>query len=138
MKKLIIFLSLILFVSISQKADAQVVYHNGPAVSVLEKLPDSVKINGGQHVNFGISYEQFGLFWLPLWNYGEVKYALISDDENSYWDLTEEDIELLKSEYNMDIKDKPEIPFWTKVGLKPVIILLLLFIIWGQISGKKE
>ncbi len=132
-----ILLLLLLFTGIAQTASAKgaIVYHTGPKGSTLEMLPADAVIDG-QHVNFGVVYDQFGLFWLPLWNYGETEYALISDDENTFWSLDEETLEMVKSEYELDIPDTPSIPFWQKVGLKPVVILLFLFFILGKIRGK--
>ena len=123
----------------SQEISAKgiIVYHNGLQVSEVEKLPAEAILDG-QHVNLGVSYEQFGLFWLPVWNYGEPQYVLISDDEETYWDLDEELLSGIKEEYSLDIPDTPEIPLWQKIGLKPVIILLIAFIIWGQFGNKPK
>lgn len=130
--------SLFLF-GFSQNASAKgaLVYHNGLQVSKINDLPAEAIIDG-QHVNLGVSYEQFGLFWLPVWNYGDTNYVLISDDENTYWDLDEELLTQIKEEYNLDIPDNAQIPLWQKIGLKPIIILLLLFFIWGKISGRRQ
>ena len=132
-----VLLLLLLFTGVAQTASAKgaIVYHTGPKGSTLEILPSDAVIDG-QHVNFGVVYDQFGLFWLPLWNYGETEYALIADDENTFWSLDEETLKMVKTEYSLDIPDTPSIPFWQKVGLKPVVILLLLFFILGKIRGK--
>lgn len=139
MKKAIILLLTFFLLGISQNISAKgvIFYHTGQKISVIEELPEDAAIDG-EHVNLAVSYEQFGLFWMPVWNYGETAYVLLSDDEKTYWDLDEELLQDIKKEYNLDIPDKPELPLWQKIGLKPVIILFIIFIIWGQFGGKKE
>lgn len=104
------------------------VYHAGPKASVINRLPTDAQIDG-EHVNLGVIYEQFGLFWLPVWNYGDTRYVLLSDDEETYWDIDDETLQSVKTDYSLDIPDAPEIPLWQKIGLKPVIILFLLFLV---------
>ena len=139
MKKIIISLLCLLAFSSLQHAEAKgiIIYHNGDTFKTLEQLPPEAEIDG-THVNLGVAFKQFGLFWLPLWNYGDVEYALISDNEENAWVLDGEDLAYYKTEFNLDIPDEPSIPFWTKVGLKPIVILLILFLIWGNIPSKKK
>jgi len=139
MKKLFTVLFVLFALGASQKIEAKgvIVYHDGPTFKTIKELPQDQTIEG-KHVNLGIAFEQFGLFWLPLWNYGDVKYALVTDNEEEAWEIDEETLAELKSEFNLDIADTPSIPFWHKVGLKPVVILLLILIIWGYIPSKKR
>jgi len=137
MKK-ILFITLLFFtIGTLQKAHAVVIYHNGNTFVTTEKLPADEVVNG-QHVNFGVAFEQFGLFWLPLWNYGEVKYALISDNEENAWILADDEVAHLKEEYNLQIAAMPSIPLWHQIGLKPVILLLIIFIIWSEVSKRRK
>ena len=139
MKKFIFLFSLTISLLISQNAEAKgvIIYHDGPRFKTTEQLPAECDIDG-KHVNLGVAYEQFGIFWLPLWNYGETRYVLVSDDEESAWELDGKQLAELKSEYNLNIPENPSIPFWEKVGLKPLVIILLLLIIWGYLPGKKK
>jgi len=135
-----LFLAVILVcLGIAQGVEAKgvIVYHNGPTVSKVVDLPAETIVED-LHVNLGVMYDQFGLFWLPVWNYGEPKYVLIDDAEETYWDLSSDDLNFIKEEYNVEIEDTPTIPFWTQVGLKPVIAGLLGFIVWGQFRKKEE
>ena len=131
--------SLTISLLISQNAEAKgvIIYHDGPRFKTVEQLPTEWEIDG-KHVNLGVAYEQFGIFRLPLWNYGETRYILVSDDEESAWELDGKQLAELKSEHNLNIPENPLIPFWEKVGLKPVVIILLLLIIWGYLLGKKR
>lgn len=139
MKKRFIILSLFtLFFSVQFiQAKGVIIYHNGPKVEVKEELPEDAFIND-EHVNLGVMYNQFGLFWLPLWNYGTPQYVLINDKEDTYYDLDEEDIALLQEEYGVNLAKAPKPSLWQQIGLKPVIVLLVFFLIWGNIGGKKD
>lgn len=130
MKKAQILLLFFLLIGSAQTVSAKglFVYHAGPKGSTIEQLPADAQVDG-THVNLGVIYEQFGLFWLPVWNYGETRYVLLSDDEETYWDMDDETLQSVKTDYSLDLPDTPEIPLWQKIGLKPVIILFLIFLI---------
>ena len=139
MKKVLLLLLFIVVISITNKAEARgvVVYHNGPTYNVTEKLPADCVIDG-DHVNLAVMYKQFGLFWLPIWNYGTPEYILLSDNEKDYWELDKETLDSIKSTYNISIPDEPSPSLWNKIGLKPVIIILLILIIWSMFKSKPE
>lgn len=121
------------------QAKGVVVYHNGPKFEIREKLPPQAIVNQ-KHVNIGVAYEQFGIFWLPLWNYGTTTYALVTDDKEVAWTLTNEELEAIKTEYNIDIElpENPSPTLWNQIGIKPIIILLLLAVIWGLYDESKK
>ena len=51
------------------------------------------------HVNLGVMYEQFSIFWIPMWNYGETKFVLVNDKKDTYYDLSAEEIQTLKTDF---------------------------------------
>ena len=57
---------------------------------------------------------------------------LINDKKDTYYDLDKEDIEALKSEFNVKISDKPSIGFWNKVGGKIIwaLVIIATFCSW--------
>lgn len=129
--KRLLFIMLILFsIGSVQKIEAKgvIFYGLGETISTTQTLPEEVILDG-QHVNIGVHYEQFSLFWIPIWNYGDVTNVLVNDKEDTYWDIDEEDIEHLKTEFDVEVGEA-EIPFWTKVGGKPIVVLLVLFLIF--------
>lgn len=142
MKKIILVLSvfcLSLVASLSASARGVIVYSNGEELKTLEKLPaECVIMEDGTHVNFGIHYESFSLFWMPVWNYGDYKYALVSDAEDTWTELTVEEAKAIGKEYKFDVPDQPTLPLLTQIGLKPVFILILLYILYSVFSGKKK
>lgn len=132
---LVLFLSTCIYSQIQAKG--VIIYNNGPKVEVVKDLPADCIIEK-DHVNLGVMYDQFGLFWLPVWNYGTPQYVLISDNEETYWEVTDEDIEYLKNEYNIGTLNSPEPSLWNKIGLKPVFVALIIFICWSIIDDKRK
>lgn len=138
MKKMFLALLGFMFILAIQEVQAKgvIIYGTGPKLEVTEKLSEEAII-GNTHVNLGVMYDQFSLFWLPVWNYSKAQYVYISDDETTYWDLDEEDIAFLSEEYKIELTEASP-SLWNKIGLKPVIIFLVITLIWGAISSKKD
>lgn len=124
--------------SIPASARGVIVYGIGDALKKIHELPDSLTNDEGNHFNLGVHYQSFSLFWCPVWNYGEYKYALVDDKEEKYIDITTEEAKEIAKEYKFDIPDQPSLPLGTQLGLKPVILLLIVLGIYGQFSGKKK
>ena len=134
MKKIILTISLfVVLFFMANNASAKIVflYSNGEKVDLVEKLPEDAMLDN-EHVNLGVMYSQFSMFWVPLWNYGETKYVLINDRKNTYFDLSAEDLEIIKSDYNIDIPENYTIGFWDRVGGKLVLcaIIIIIAILW--------
>lgn len=139
MKKIILFIFMLFCLGALQQVEAKgvIVYHSGIHLETRDKLPTDAVVDG-THVNIGVAYDQFGLFWMPVWNYSEAQYVLVSDDEETYWELDADTIAQLAKEYNVELSEKPSPSLWNKVGLKPVLALLLVAIVWGYLPGKKK
>jgi len=140
MKKVIFTLVLfgaMFFAANTASAKGIIIYSNGEKIEEVKQLPDSVILND-EHVNLGVMYKQFSIFWIPMWNYGETKFVLINDKKNTYYDLTEEDIEMLKTEFNVEVPQKAAIGFWNKTGGKIVWGALILLAIFGWFSSRKD
>ena len=121
-------------------ADVVIFYSNGEKVEVVSKLPADAVIDGS-HVNLGVMYKQFAIFWIPMWNYGDVKYVLINDKKDTYYDLDEEvTIAMLKEEFDLNVPDVPSIGFWNKIGGKIIwgAVLLVLAGIWWVTHKDKD
>lgn len=139
MKKILFLLFALFTFGATQTIEAKgvIIYHNGPQVSQVAELPEEANIDE-THVNLGVMYDQFGLFWLPVWNYGNPQYVLINDSKDTYWDIDDEFVQQLKDEYTLEIPQKAEIPLFQKIGLKPIIILVILYFVWGAIKPKRK
>lgn len=144
MKKLTLtfVLSLSLFFTLhSASAAGVIIYGNGEKIEMAQEFPAEVVIDD-EHVNLGVMYEQFSIFWVPIWNYGKTEFVFVNDTNDTYWELTAEDVETLKSEYAVEIPAEPTIGFWNRIGGKLVWGAVILALIWGTMgrkkSGKKE
>ncbi|MDR0232519.1 MAG: hypothetical protein LBI82_10425 [Dysgonamonadaceae bacterium] len=139
MKKVILTLSLfgaLFFTANTVSAKGVIIYSNGEKIEVIQKLDEDVTIND-EHVNLGVMYDQFSIFWIPIWNYGGTKYVLINDKRDTYYDLDDEDFETLKTEFNVGIPDIPTIGFWNRAGGKIVwAVVLFAAIFYGVINRK--
>jgi hypothetical protein len=129
-----------LFTTHSVSAGGIIIYGKGPKFELKEKLPDDF-LQDGQHLNFGIAYEQFSIFWIPVWNYGDTQYVLVTDDLKMAYELNGEDQYYLSEEFDLDTSSVPKISFWNKTGGKLVwgmCILLLLVLIWSLQHKEEE
>lgn len=141
MKKFILFLAVFcLSIAAAPKASAKglIIYSNGEELKTLHELPEEAKMDDGTHVNLGVHYESFSLFWMPVWNYGEYKYALVNDAEDTYEELTSEEAQEIGKKFGIDVPAEPSLPLLSQIGLKPIIILGLLIWVFSLFSGKDE
>ncbi|MDR2885344.1 MAG: hypothetical protein LBU95_00995 [Rikenellaceae bacterium] len=139
MKKIL--LSVLFLVAFSFAASAitpaiPVIYGNGPEFVKLKTLPDSVTLDD-KHVNFGVAFEEFHIFWIPVWTYGDVEYVAIEDNGKSAYRLDEEDLAHLSEAYGIDTEKKPSVPFWHKIGGKLIWASVIVLAVWG-FGGKKN
>jgi len=140
MKKVVLALTLfgaLFFTANTASARGIIIYSNGEKIEVVKQLPENA-IYDGQHVNLGVMYNQFAIFWIPMWNYGETKYVLVNDKKDTYYDLTAEDSEILKTNFNVEIPQNPTIGFWNKTGGKLIWIAVILVIASGWWFSRKD
>lgn len=141
MKKIIIAILLISLGSL-QAIEAKgiplpILYSSGETLSEIKELPEDCTIDK-EHVNLGVIYEQFALFGIPIWNYGETKNVLINEKKDTYWDLDSETIQILRDDYGVEVPEKASVPFWTQVGGKPIIVLIIITLIYSSFIKKEE
>jgi len=125
------------FAANTASARGIIVYSNGEKIELTKELPADVTIDG-THVNLGVMYDQFAIFWVPMWNYGETRFVLFNDKKNTYWDVDEETIEILKTDFNVEVPAKPTIGFWNKIGGKLIWFGVILLAFWGWWSSRKD
>ena len=140
MKKLIFVFTLFagLFVTAATaSAGIPVVYSYGPETEVVAQLPDSVMVDG-EHVNLGVMYDRFSIFWIPMWNYGETKYVLLNNKKDTYWDLSAENMAFIRAEFNVAVPEEPRIGFWNRTGGKLIWGIIILAAVYGFRSNRKD
>ena len=122
-----------------QAASIPIFWSSGEVLSTVEKLPNEFVNDQNEHLNLAILHKRFSLFWIPIWNYGDFEYVLSTDDEKTYYSVVDSDyIEYLEAEYDMKISAMPSLSIWQKIGGKPLLALLIAFIIWSYIPKKKD
>ncbi len=141
MKKLIFTLVLsgaFVLTATTVSARGVIVYSNGEKIEVTQKLPEDVMLIEDEHVNVGVMYKQFSIFWIPMWNYGETVHVLVNDAKDTYWDLTAEEVAFVNEEYGLAIPEVPRIGFWNKIGGKLIWGAVILLALWGWWIGRKN
>ena len=142
----LIALLIIVFSLLGTKANAiPVFYSDGNEVTTIEELPNTedfdfeTKNGATKHIDLGVMHQEFAIFGIPIWNYGEYKYVLFHDNGNNfdYITLDKEDIEALQS-LNYDIPDQPELPFWNTIGGKLLVLGVIALFIVGSTWLKKN
>lgn len=116
-----------------QEAKIPIIYSSGEALTEVKTLPKDAVFDDGTHFNLGVYHNQFSIFYMPIWNYGNPQYALINDKKDQYIVLDQEDVKEVSKEYNLQLSETPSLPWTTKIGGKPIIILILLFSLRGFI-----
>ncbi|MGM9802664.1 MAG: hypothetical protein ACI308_00650 [Muribaculaceae bacterium] len=146
MKKFLVlfaFFAVMSTANVSAKVSIPILYSTGETVvecypmpqNSVYQLSDSKGIT--HYSSLGIRFEQFSVFYIPLFNYGETQYVLYCDDTGEYdytfSSLSNDDIEYIREDTGFDIPNEPELPFWHVWGGKLLalgIVLLLAGVYW--------
>lgn len=143
---MILFIAFCCLYALKANAGIAVVYGDGDKISLVKELPKSEEFiiqdadDECYHANLGVKYEQFSLFYIPIWNYGDYTYVLYAEDKKGeylYASLSEEDIALLQSVFG-GIPDIPKLPFWDSVGGKLLILGIIIFFCFLGYRANKE
>ncbi len=132
MKKLLCFaLTLFAVFSFTQTAEAKIpfFYSTGAATQEIHKFEEPIDLDGDKAECIGIVFDQFSIFTVPIWNYGEQVYALYTESGNTinYYELTPEDVEAFSAEFGIELDpNNPTLSFWNRIGGK--LVLLLVFV----------
>lgn len=144
MKFKIIVLSLLtLFFSnknINAKIPIPIPYSNGPKIVFAKQLPNEKKYQiqasdgSWHHADIGIMFNQYSIFFIPLYNYGGAKYVLFSNNDIDGTTYSEEGGNAVIAELNFNgvhLPDPPKLPFWDETGGKlvwaSIIIVICLY-----------
>jgi len=137
---------LFLFICIDAKAsDFPIIYSNGETFEKVLTLPNTEEFQFEYsermyHGDLGIRYDQFCLFWIPLFNYGDKKYVLFNErkDDYVYVELTNDGIKYLQDIYGSStIPNTPKPSFWNEWGGK-LVALLIIALAWFLFSPDSE
>jgi len=136
MNKAILFLSFIFLFSTQVEAKGVVpICTSCEYIQLVQDLPDieAFQLETGEYLDLGYKYKQFWVVWVPFWNF-EGEYCLMNPaDDETFYELSQEDLDFLASDHNVTFKSNP-ISFWNKIGGKLVGGALLGLIAWGYIA----
>ena len=90
-------------------------------------------------VNLATFHQEFNIaYLLPLYIEKEPRLVGYCEKEDTYYELTEEQLATILKENNLDGEKLNKVSFYSRYGGKAVGLLIIALIIWGCIPGKKK
>ena len=137
---LMIFLSV--FGSTAFAKSAPVLFSwGGDSFYKVADLPDTYQYQfNSDYVDIGVKYSEIQIFFLPVWQYDMKYVAVIPNNSDSYYDLSNEEVMELAKSASISIPpiSQVKLDFWTAWGGKMVLALLIaLFVLYVRGSEKE-
>jgi hypothetical protein len=112
-------------------------------VKVVHDLPNTEEFSeNNSTTNFldlATFHEEFNIAWvLPLWITIDPKLVLYSKASDTYYELSEEELNTIIKNNNLNKEDLLNIGFYKKFGGKIVGVLIILLILWGTFGRSKK
>lgn len=104
-------------------------------------LPDTeeYQTDDGNYIDLATFHQEFNIaYLLPLYIEKEPRLVGYCEKEDTYYELTEEQLATILKENNLDGEKLNKIGFYSRYGGKAVGLLIIALIIWGCIPGKKR
>ncbi len=116
----------------------------GQEIYQVKELPKDYTIqteeHGRTHVNLGVIYNEFSIFWIPIWNWDVDTYVLLPDNSDDlYYNIDKETYSEIRHIVG-DLPANPKLSFWRSIGGKLVAFPLILFLLYllSPSSNKRE
>ena len=143
MKKFTLILLLVALCTVSSMSNAQaarvpIMYVSGPEFEEIGPLPDSILSDDDNKMFFGLEFEQFSIFYVPLWNTGEVKYALYDEVAQTIYSYEHADVKVIAEEFGFTIEETPTLSFWNRIGGKLVALIIILGVLYATFVFKPK
>ena len=114
----------------------------GDSFHKVADLPDTDQFQiNTDFVDIGVKYSEVQIFFLPIWQYDMKYVGIIPNDNNNYYDFSEEEVLELAKSASISIPPVSQISldFWTAWGGKIVLVMLVtLFVMYGMLKNNKE
>jgi len=105
-------------------------------------LPDTDQFKfNNDLVDIGVKYSEVQIFFLPIWQYDMEYVGIIPNDNDNYYDFSEQEVLELAKSASISIPPISQISldFWTAWGGKIVLVMLIaLFVMFGLLKTNKE
>ena len=103
-------------------------------------LPDTYQYQfNSDYVDIGVKYSEIQIFFLPIWQYDMKYVAIIPNNSDSYYDLSNDEVMDLAKSASISIPpiSQVKLDFWTAWGGKMVLALLIaLFVLYVRRSDE--
>ena len=104
-------------------------------------LPDTeeYQTDDGNYIDLVTFHQEVNIaYLLPLYIEKEPRLVGYCEKEDTYYELTEEQLATILKENNLDGEKLNKVGFYSRYGGKAVGLLIIALIIWGCIPGKKK
>ncbi len=143
-KALFVGIALMLFVPQIAQARAKIPIGTRDVIDIVYNIPESDSIIiDGKHVNLARMHKEFNIAYiLPIWVTEEPQLVLYDAPTETYYEMTTPQSQAFLKEYikekKLDESDLLKLGFYTRYGGKAVLVILIGFLIWGQIPSRKK
>ncbi len=104
-------------------------------------LPDTEEYttDDGNYIDLATFHQEFNIaYLLPLYIEKEPRLVGYCEKEDTYYELTDEQLETILKENNLDGKKLNKLGFYTRYGGKIVGLFIIVLVIWGFLPSKKK
>lgn len=104
-------------------------------------LPDTeeYKTQKGNYIDLAVFYQEFNIAYiLPLYIEKEPRLVGYCKEEETYYDLTDDQLATILQENNLDGKKLNTVGFYPRYGGKIVGLIIVALAIWGFLPNKKR
>lgn len=120
----------------------------GTEVYQVHELPENYTIQtteyGTIHVNLGVVYDEFSIFWIPTWNWNVDTYVLLPDNYDTldkgkyvFYNIDAEELSKIHQIVG-DLPEKPKLSFWRSIGGKLITFPLILLCLYGLLPASNK
>jgi hypothetical protein len=112
-------------------------------VNIVHDLPNTEEFSENESktnfLDLATFHEEFNVAWvLPLWITIDPKLVLYSKVSDTYYELSDEELNAIIKNNNLNKEALLNIGFYKKFGGKIVGVLLILLILWGTFGRNKK
>lgn len=132
---------LITLSSTSAIARLKIPFGEREVVKKVYDLPDTdeFKLKSGVYLDLATFHKEFNIAYiLPLYVITEPKLVGYDKQSETYYDLTESEIDGILASQKLKKEDLNKLPFYTRYGGKLVLLLIIGLAVWGYLPSKKE
>lgn len=139
--KLIMLLAALSAFSLSAESKARIPFGDREVLTKVADLPDTeeYKTEDGTYIDLATLHREFNIAYiLPLYVEEEPQLVGYDGKSDTYYNLTESQLNAILKANNLDGKKLNKLGFYTRYGGKIVGAGLVALIIWGWIPSRKK